>query len=149
MTKTKKTGINIRLDAFIEIDKTNFAKQRDAYAMMATVQETGKLPTNFWDLAVIIGAPTCKPGSADVPEPVVTGDQDKTDPANWPLTTDALPEGATVLESITAFDGSIFQTIRTVDGTETFRRISDEQDRAETGRGIDQTEGNQPSGKKK
>ena len=47
-----------------------------------------------------------------------------------------MPEGATVLESATDLGGNIFQTIRLADGTETFRRISDEQDRAETGRDI-------------
>lgn len=73
---TKKTGINIRLDAFIEIDKTNFAQQRDAFGVLAEIEQTGKLPANFFDLAVIVDL-SAKQGSADVPDAPIGTDPDE------------------------------------------------------------------------
>lgn len=131
---TKKFGFIIRLDAFVEIDKKDFRKQADAFALMADIEKSGKLPPSFFEQAKILGL-TVKQGNTDVTDaPAATGE--KPDPADVPLTTDPLPEGATVLESTTDLGGNIFQTIRLADGTEAFRRISDEQDRAETGRDI-------------
>lgn len=130
---TKKFGFNIRLDAFLEIDKKDFSKQAEAFALMAEIEKTGKIPATFFERAKVLGL-TVKQGNADIPDAPAGGEQtDKADPANWPLTTDPLPEGAIVLEATTDLAGHIFQTIRLVDGSETFRRISAEQDKAETG----------------
>jgi hypothetical protein len=133
---TKKFGFIIRLDAFLEIDKKNFSKQAEAFALMADIEKSGKLPAEFFERAKVLGL-TVKQGNSDIPDTPTSGNQgDEFDPANWPLTTDALPEGAAVLESTTDLAGHIFQTIRLVDGAETFRRITAEQDAAETGKTI-------------
>ncbi len=126
MTKTK--GFNIRIDAFVALDPKNFTAQAAAFALIGTLQDTKKLTPEFIAAATILDV-NAKQGSAELP--AVTGEQP--DPANVPLTTDPLPEGAVVLESTTDLTGHIFQTIRLVDGAETFRRISAEQDKAETG----------------
>jgi hypothetical protein len=128
---TKKFGFIIRLDAFLEIDKKNFAKQAEAFALMAEIEKTGKLPAEFFERAKVLGL-TVTQGNKDVPDAAKTGDE--FDPATWPLTTDPLPEGATVTAATTMLDTSIFQTVRLADGSETSRRISAEQDAAETGK---------------
>lgn len=128
----KKTqGFHVRIDAFVTIDKTDFGKQAAAYAMMDAIKKTNKLPDDFFTTAVILDI-NGKAGSAELSPTATSGDQgDKMDPANWPLTTDPLPEGATVIESTTDLAGHIFQTIKLADETETFRRITAEQDAAE------------------
>lgn len=123
MTKTK--GFKLRIEAFLPIDKKDFNKQAAAFATLAEIERTGKLPAGFFDQVTILGI-DAKEGSAELPAPDYIND-----PATVPLTTDPLAEGAAVLEATTALDGSIFQTVRLVDGTEVFRRISAEQDAAE------------------
>lgn len=129
---TKTPGFHIRIDAFIPIDKKDFAKQAAAYQTIADIQKNNALPAGFFDTATIIGI-TPKQGAADIPEPASASETalDATDPASWPLTTDPLPEGATVLEATTDLGGNIFQTVRLADGSETFRRITVEQYDAE------------------
>lgn len=122
---TKKTGFKIRIDAFVEIDKTNFSAQAKAFALMASIKETGKLPDGFFDSATIL-AIDAKQGSAEIPDlPVIENQGDV------PLTTDPLPEGATILEAATDLAGHIYQTVRLADGSEIGRRISAEQDATE------------------
>lgn len=134
MTTTKTPGFNIRIDAFIPVDKKNFSAQAAAFALVGALQDTKKITPEFLQGATILDI-NAKLGTADLTAiPAATKTGDEFDPAAWPLTTDPLPEGATVLESTADLGGDIFQTIRLADGTETFRRISDEQDRAETGR---------------
>lgn len=118
----KKTGFKVNIVAFVEIDKKDFGKQAAAFAMMDTITRTGKLPEGFMASASILSI-NAKQGSADIPDQPAS-EPDKNDPANWPLTTDGLPEGATILEQSEALDLSVIQTIRLADGTETLRRIS-------------------------
>jgi len=126
---TKRTGFLITATYFLPIDKKDFAKQATAYATMAEIDKTGTLPADFSGTLLSVKA---KQGTADIPDaPQTTSEPDKTDPASWPLTTEPLPADAVVLESTTDLAGHIFQTIRLVDGTETFRRVTAEQDAAE------------------
>lgn len=125
---TKRTGFIITATYFVPIDKKDFAKQAAAYATMAEIEKTGMLPADFSGAILSVKA---KQGTADVPDAPQGTQPDRTDPANWPLTTDHLPDGAEVLESTTDLAGHIFQTIRLADGTETFRRITAEQNDAE------------------
>jgi hypothetical protein len=124
---TKKQGFKVRIDAFVEIDKKDYGKQAAAYAMMDAVTKSGKLPADFWTSAVILGI-SATPGGAEVPD---APKNDGGGPADVPLTTDPLPEGAIVLEATTGLDGLVFQTVRLADGTEVGRRISAEQDATE------------------
>lgn len=126
---TKKTGFKVNIVAFVEIDKKDFGKQAAAFAMMDTITRTGKLPDGFMASASIL-AINAKQGSADIPDQPAS-EPDKNDPASWPLTTDGLPDGATILEQSEALDLSVIQTIRLADGTETLRRISADQAAAE------------------
>lgn len=66
MTKTK--GFKLRIDAFLPIDKKDFTKQAAAYATLAEIKQTGKLPPGFLDQVTIIGV-EAKEGSAELPEP--------------------------------------------------------------------------------
>lgn len=125
---TKKAGFLVTATYFLPIDKKDFAKQAATYQAMAEIEKSGKLPPDFTTTAVLV-AVKAKQGSADVPDAAPAGDRQ--DPANWPLTTDPLPDGASIIESVDALDASVFQTIRLEDGTETFRRITAAQDKAE------------------
>jgi hypothetical protein len=127
---TKKQGFKVTIVAFVEIDKKDFGKQAKAFETMDAITKTGKVPADFLTSATILSI-NAKQGGADVPD---AAKGDEFDPATWPLTTEPLPEGATVLAATTMLDTSIFQTVRLVDGTETSRRISAEQDAAETGK---------------
>lgn len=130
---TKKQGFKVTIVAFVEIDKKDFGKQAKAFETMDAITKTGKVPADFLTSATILSV-AAKQGGADVPDAPTSGDQgDKTDPANVPLTTDPLPAGATVLEATTDLAGHIYQTVRLADGTEIGRRITAEQDKAETG----------------
>lgn len=128
---TKKAGFLVTLSYFLPIDKKDYAKQAATYQAMAEIEKTGRLPADLISTAILVGVPKVKQGNQDVPD-APAGDQgDKQDPATWPLTADPLPDGAVILESSEALDLSVFQTIRLEDGTETFRRISAEQNAAE------------------
>lgn len=126
---TKKTGFIITATYFVPIDKKDFALQAKAYATMAEIDKTGTLPADFAGNLISVKA---KQGSVEVDD-AQTGipSPDKADPASWPLTTEPLPSDAAVISSTTDLAGHIFQTIRLADGTETFRRITAEQDQAE------------------
>lgn len=65
MTKTK--GFKLRIDAFLPIDKKDFTKQAAAYATLAEIKQTGKLPDGFLDQVTIIGV-EAKEGSAELPD---------------------------------------------------------------------------------
>lgn len=131
---TKKTGFIITATYFVPIDKKDFAKQAAAYATMAEIDKSGTLPDDFAGSLLSVKA---KQGSADVPDvpdapaASTTTERNPNDPASWPLTTEPLPADATVISSDTDLAGHIFQTIRLVDGTETFRRMTAEQNQAE------------------
>lgn len=125
---TKKHGFKIRLDLFLELDKSDYRKQATTFAAIAEITEKGKLPEGFLDLATIVGV-SAKAGGYDPDEPATGGSEPG--PADTPLTTDALPDGSTVADSVIALDGSVFQTLKLEDGSEAFRRISVEQDTAE------------------
>lgn len=132
---TKKAGFLVTATFFLPIDKKDFAKQAATFKAMADIQATNTLPPDFTATATLIGV-KAKQGSADIADtPSADANQgqrpDPNDAATTPLTSDPLPEGATVLEAATALDGSIFQTVRLADGAEVFRRISAEQDAAE------------------
>lgn len=127
---TKKQGFNIRINAFLEIDKKDFGRQATVFAMIDGITKTGKLPDDFFATATIISI-DAKQGAADVPDAPAADQGEQIDPANTPLTTDPMPDGATVLESSEMLDLSVFQTIKLADGTETYRRISAEQNAAE------------------
>lgn len=141
---TKKQGFNIRINAFLEIDKKDFARQAKVYGLIDGITKTGKLPDDFFATATIVGI-DAKQGTADIPDAPPADQGERPDAANTPLTTDPLPDGAIVLESAEALDLSVFQTIKLVDGTEQFRRISAEQNIAE----IAAAEAAAKSGKKK
>lgn len=127
---TKLTGFKVRIDAIIPIDKTDFGKQAAAFKLMDDITKTKTLPANFFDLAKLVDV-SAKQGSAEVADEPPANDANKDDPANTPLTTDPLPEGAVVLEASDALDQTIIQTVRLVDGSEVMRRISAEQNAAE------------------
>ena len=126
---TKTKGFKIRLDLFLPIDTDDFGKQAAAYATMDKLQKARQVTPELLEAATLMDM-SVKIGSEELPDaPAV--EIDKTDPANTPLTTDPLPDGAVILESTDALDASVFQTIRLADGTEHFRRISAEQNDAE------------------
>lgn len=125
----KMKGFKISLDYFLPIDQSDFGKQSAAFALADAIQK-GNIPDDFFKSAIAIGV-TVKQGSSDIDIAPPKDDAKDINPADVPLTTDPLPEGATVLEASEALDGSMFQTIRLVDGTETYRRISHEQNAAE------------------
>lgn len=129
-TTNKKKGFILTVTAFMETDPKDFAKQAATYTAMAEIEKTGKLPPGMLDTLPILGV-VAKPGSRELP-PTAPTKPDPNDANLTPLTTDALPAGATVIEATTALDASIFQTIKLADGSEAFRRISAEQDKAET-----------------
>lgn len=88
MTKTK--GFKLRIDAFLPIDKKDFTKQAAAYATLAEIKQTGKLPDGFLDQVTIIGV-EAKEGSAELPDaPAVDADPAPVDPPDEP----PLPEVA-------------------------------------------------------
>jgi hypothetical protein len=123
---TKTKGILVTVTFLLPLDKGNFAKVAATYNEVAEIDRSKKLPDDFLTRATLVTIAT-KEGAVELP----TAGGDKNDPASWPLTTDALPEGATVIEASTMLDGNIFQTIKLADDKETFRRISAEQDAEE------------------
>lgn len=126
---TKKSGFLITATYFLPIDKKNFAAQAKTFTAIADIEKTGTLPADFAGTVISVKA---KQGSADIPDaPQTASEPDKADPASWPLTSDPLPADATVIEATTDLAGHIFQTLKLADGTETFRRITAEQDAAE------------------
>lgn len=125
MSKTK--GFKVRIDAFVALDPKDYKKTAAAYAAMDEISRTKKLPEGFLDNATILDV-SAKMGTAEIPA-AGTGSPD--DPAAAPLTTDPLPEGATVLSSATVLDGTIVQTVKLKDGSEVARRISADQAKAE------------------
>lgn len=126
---TKKSGFLITATYFLPIDKKNFAAQAATFSAIAEIEKTGTLPADFAGTLIAVKA---KQGSADIPDaPQTASEPDKSDPASWPLTDQPLGDDATILEYTTDLAGHIFQTIRLADGTETFRRITAEQDQAE------------------
>lgn len=127
---TKKKGFHIKIGAFLEIDPKDFARQAKVFGMIDGITKTKTLPADFFALAKIVDI-DAKQGTADIPDAPAADKGDRPDAANTPLTTDPLPDGATVLESVEALDLSVFQTIKLADGTETYRRISAEQNAAE------------------
>lgn len=126
---TKKSGFLITATYFLPIDKKNFAAQAATFSAIAEIEKTGALPADFAGTVISVKA---KQGSADIPDaPQTASDPDKADPASWPLTSDPLPADAAVIEATTDLAGHIFQTLKLADGTETFRRVTAEQDQAE------------------
>jgi hypothetical protein len=129
---SKKPGFKITIFGFIPIDKKDFKRQAEIYAAMAKLQEPGaKLTPDLLALMTMTAPPKVGQGSAEVPDAPYQHAGDMNDLANWPLTADPLPEGATVLEASEPLDGSIMQRIKLASGVETMRRISAEQDAAE------------------
>lgn len=122
---TKKTGFLITATYFLPIDKKNFAAQAATFSAIAEIEKTGTLPADFAGTLIAVKA---KQGSADIPDAPQTASVDDKD---VPLTTDPLPEGASVIEGTQGLDGHIFQTVKLADGSETRRRITAEQDAAE------------------
>lgn len=137
---TKTTGFKIKIEAFLPIDRTSFAKQAAAYQMMDALQTSGKFTQELINSLVITGL-VAKVGSADIPDAPDQGDNSLNDPANIPLTTDPLPEGAIVLEAAEALDNTVVMTVRLVDGTEVGRRVSADQYAAETKEPVTEMEG--------
>lgn len=86
MTKTK--GFKLRIDAFLPIDKKDFAKQSAAYATLATIKHTGKLPDGFLDQVTILGI-EAKEGSAELPDAAQTEPEVPTDEPEIPGTAEA------------------------------------------------------------
>src|SRR5687768_7110574 len=99
MAKTQ--GFKIRADFFLPLDKKDFAKQRDVYGMIATIQETGKLPDDFLSRVTLISVDARQGGHET---PAAPGTDLTVDPAATPLTTDPMPEGATLVDSMAALD---------------------------------------------
>lgn len=129
---TKKHGFKIKAEFFLELDKMDFKKQAATYAALAEIQSTGKLPASFLETATVISV-SAKAGGYD-PDEQASGSTDgdgETGPADTPLTTDPLADGATVVDSMLGLDGNVFQTLKLEDGSEAFRRISADQDTAE------------------
>jgi len=127
---TKRTGFLITATYFLPIDKKNFAAQAATFSAIADIEATGKLPDDFIGELISVKAKQGSTDAAPVAETTTT-EPDMTDPAKWPLTTEPMPADAVILEATTDLAGHIFQTIRLVDGTETFRRLTAEQDQAE------------------
>lgn len=126
---TKKKGFNIRINAFLEIDPKDFARQSKVFGMIDGITKTKSLPDDFFSIAKITEI-DAKQGTADIPD-APPADQTQFDPASVPLTTDPLPDGAIVLEAADDLAGGVFQTIKLADGTEAYRRISTDQNAAE------------------
>ncbi len=64
---TKTPGFKIRIDAFLPIDKKDFAKQAKAYQMIADLQKPGAgLPADFLSSVTITGI-DAKQGTAELP----------------------------------------------------------------------------------
>ena len=82
---TKKSGFKIRIDAFVEIDRKDYGKQAAAYAMMAEITSTNKLPDDFFAKATIISI-DAKQGSAEIAEPAAV---EPKEPVTPPVTDSA------------------------------------------------------------
>lgn len=65
----KQTGFFVNARYFVPLDKKDFAKQRDAYAMMAAIEQDQKLSAEFIEAATLVGV-TVKPGGYDAGAPV-------------------------------------------------------------------------------
>jgi hypothetical protein len=127
MAKTQ--GFKITATFFLPVDKKNFTAQRDAYGLVAGIQESNKLPDDFLSRVTLIDV-SAKQGGHELP---AASGGNVADPALTPLTTDPLPEGATIVDSVAALDDSIFQNITLAGGTASTRRISAKQFKKEGG----------------
>lgn len=72
-TTPKKKGFKVRADFFLEIDPKDFAKQSATYGMIAKIQASGELPSDFLATARLVSV-DAKLGSADdvPPAPIET-----------------------------------------------------------------------------
>lgn len=60
----KQTGFFVTAKYFVPLDKKDFAKQRDAYAMMANIQQAQNLSAEFIEAATLVDV-VVKPGGYD------------------------------------------------------------------------------------
>ena len=66
---SKQNGFIVTAKFFVPIDKTDFAKQRDAFALMADIQDKKALSPEFLAAAEVLGVTAKQGGRPDAAAP--------------------------------------------------------------------------------